>query len=183
MINLLPPEGKKRVRTEYWVRVVAAYFALTGLVFLIGAILLLPTYFYISFQASALAVSGQELEGDTQSYEALEKEIQLANDISRLLVDTPEYIEASAVIDEIYAVAGDRIDVNSIRILKEGRMITSVVVSGSALDRSALVAFRDGAEASEYFATVELPLSNLAEDRDIPFSLTLEPSSVLQTAI
>ena len=183
MINLLPPSGKKRVIIDYWIRVVSIFFTLVGISFLFIGALLLPTYFYLSFQAHALDVSELNLSDDVMSFQELEDEINIANDISNLLTKTQTYIEASQVIEEIKAFAGERIFVSNISIEKKDGQIIAVKVNGAADDRNALVQFRDNAEASEFFSEVDLPLSNLAQDRDIPFSLSLEPSETLQTAL
>lgn len=183
MINLLPPNGKKRVVVDYWIRVLSVLCILLGVSFLFTSALLLPTYFYLSFQAHALDISELDLSQDVMSFKELEDEINIANDISDVLNETPRYIEASRVIEEINTFAGEQIFVSNISIEKRDSQIIAVQVNGVADDRVSLVQFRDDAEANEFFSEVELPLSNLAQDRNIPFSLSLEPSEVLQSAL
>lgn len=183
MINLLPSEGKKKVIISYWMRVVSVYFMLVGIAFLVVGALLLPTYFYISFQTTALG-GGEEAGGEgVLNFKELEAEIDLANDLSAVLTETPMYIDVSEVISEIQSFAGSKITIQTIAIEKDGQIVSSVVVTGRAADRASLVAFRDDAEANRLFTEINLPLSNLAEDQDIPFSLSLEPSEVLQTPL
>ncbi len=183
MINLLPPQGKKRVIIDYWIRATSVLFTLVGICALVTCALLLPTYFYLSYQSQALQNTGSDIADEVMSFKELENEINVANDISELLIDSPEYIEASDVITEINTFAGEQIFVSNVTIEKQAGQIETVRVNGVANNRAALVQFRDDAETNEYFSKVDLPLSNLAQNQDIPFSLLLEPSELLQTKL
>ena len=181
MINLLPPEGKKRVLKNYWLRVLSVYFNLLGSAFFVTSALLLPTYFYVSFQIKAL---GTEMSNeDVESLKKVEASISDANEISELLLDTPDTVNDSDVINQILAFSDGLVSIGTIKIQKKDRKISEVTVSGTANDRSSLVSFRDSAEQHQYFDEVNLPLSNLAKDQDIPFSLTLEPSDLLKKGL
>lgn len=181
MINLLPPEGKKQVSKNYWFRVLSVYFTLFGSAFFVTSALLLPTYFYVSYQIDALsnAMSNEEAE----SFKRIEASIAEANDISELLLNTPNAVNDTEIINEILNFSGGLVSIDSIKIQKNNRKVNEVIVSGAANNRSSLVAFRDSVEQHKFFKEVNLPLSNLAKDQDIPFSLTLEPSDLLKNGI
>jgi hypothetical protein len=181
MINLLPPQGKKRVLRNYWLRIVSVYFLLLGAAFLVCAVLLLPTYFYISYQINALSNSF-EIE-NIEAQKQVESEIVKANEISKLLVSTPEVVNDSVIIKEVLMFSEGLASIGSITVVKNGREVSEVIVSGSAINRSSLLAFRDAAKEHRFFNEVNIPLSNLAKDQNIPFSLTLEPSEVLKADI
>jgi len=181
MTNLLPPEGKKQVFKNYWFRVLSVYFTLFGSAFLVTSALLLPTYFYISYQIDALSniISNEKAE----SFKKIESSITEANEISELLLNTPNAVNDTEIIKEILNFSGGLVSIDSIKIQKSDRKFKEVIVSGTANDRSSLVAFRDSAEQHKFFDEVNLPLSNLAKDQDIPFSLTLEPSDLLKNGL
>lgn len=181
MINLLPPEGKKRVLRNYWLRVSSVYFMLLGSAFFITAALLLPTFFYVSYQIQALGNS--ITEADVESLKKIETSISDANVISELLLSTPEVVHDSEIINEVITFSNNLVSVGTIRIQKNNRKVTEVTVNGTARDRSSLVSFKNNAEQHRFFDEVNLPLSNLAKDQDIPFSLTLEPSDILKKGI
>ncbi len=181
MINLLPPEGKKRVIKNYWLRVFSVYFTLLGSAFFVTLALLLPTYFYVSYQIDALGTSISN--EDAESLKKIETSITDANNISELLLHTPHVVNDTKIINEITSFSDGLVSIGTIKIQKKDRKVTEVTVSGRALNRSSLVSFRDSAEQHEFFDKVNLPLSNLAKDQDIPFSLTLEPSDVLKKGI
>ena len=166
---------------NYWLRIATVYLALLGLAFLITSALLLPTYFYISYQINAL--SSIITSEDEITLKQIESEISNANSISKLLLDTPQTVADSEVISEVLAFSQGLVNVGSIDIRKSNRTITEVVVTGTALNRNTLVSFRDSAEGHRFFSEVNLPLANLAKDQDIPFSLTLEPSEILNSPI
>lgn len=183
MINLLPPEGKKRVLTNYWIRVASVFLVLIGCSFLITTALLLPTYFYLSFQGNALSRNFTTVEAGSETYATLEKEINLANDISDVLLDEKIYIDVTEVTDQVMGFTSDKISISSVSISKTDGYISEVRVIGRAADRSSLLGFRDTVEAHELFSEVDLPLSDLAKDQDIPFSLKLEPSDLMKTPL
>lgn len=182
MTNLLPAQGKKRLKQQYWMRVATVFFIVAGIGFLVSAATLLPTYFYISFQSNALKNASAAHQADTLSFREMDDAIELANDISVALTADQEYINVNEVQKEIIAFSEGLATINNISIAKE-EYVTSVVVSGVAFDRESLVEFRDKAEAHRFFTYVKLPLSNLAKDQDIPFSLTLEPSETLMNPL
>jgi hypothetical protein len=52
----------------------------------------------------------------------------------------------------------------------------TVVLQGKALTREGLIAFKKNLEQDKRFSGVELPISDLAKSKDIPFALRLSYS-------
>jgi hypothetical protein len=52
---------------------------------------------------------------------------------------------------------------------------STISISGIANDRQTLIAFENSLNASGYFDTVSLPISNLARDKNINFQVKLSP--------
>jgi hypothetical protein len=178
MINLLPPEGRSLVKREYWLRVLSAYAVLLTVAFVITIVVLLPTYFHVAFQINTVIEDIANV-GSAEDFARLEGEIKTANAISSLLVKSTAPIPATTIIAEIKKLAEATNTIEGITISTKEGVVDSVVVTGSAKTRSTLVGMRDRIEAHEYFETVELPISNLAKDENIPFSLTIKPSTAL----
>lgn len=178
MINLLPPEGRSLVKREYWLRVVSAYAILLTIASVITIVILLPTYFHVAFQINTV-IEDIANTGSAEDYARLEGEIKTANAISGLLVKSTTPIPATTIIAELKELAETTNNIEGITITTKEGVVDSIVVTGIAQTRSALVGMRDRIEAHEHFETVELPISNLAKDENIPFSLIIKPSTTL----
>lgn len=178
MINLLPPEGRSLVKREYWLRVASAYAVLVTIASLVTIAVLLPTYFHVAFQINTVIEDIANV-GSAEDYARLEGEIKTANAISSLLVKSTAPIPATTIIAKIKELAETANTIEGISISTKEGVVDSIVVTGTARTRSALVGLRDRIEAHELFETVELPISNLAKDENIPFSLTIKPSTTL----
>jgi hypothetical protein len=53
----------------------------------------------------------------------------------------------------------------------------TLAISGVAQDRVTLITFQDNINASGHFSEVALPISNLAQDKDLDFQMTFTPAS------
>ncbi len=174
MFNLLPPTNKHALRSEYLLRraAVALWFATAA--FLFAALSLLPPLFLagqkemtLREQITALArtVAGDETTRFTQSVE----QIRL-----RLAALSPQLLGPS-LVSLLGSVAETRTEgVSLTRVAfdqTEGGAVT-VSIGGEAESRAALVAFQKALQGLKVFDTVELPVGNLAKDREISFSLS-----------
>jgi hypothetical protein len=73
---------------------------------------------------------------------------------------------------------GNGINLNTINVSRGvNNSLGPVSISGRAVDRQALADFRDRLLAEDAIEVVDFPISNLAKDRDIDFSMTLTMSS------
>ena len=81
----------------------------------------------------------------------------------------------SKVIEDIESAKGEGIVIKSYSFNRKNTGISPIVVTGDAKTRAQLSAFRDALEMNPYFKTVTLPLSDLAKDSDIEFSITITP--------
>ena len=56
---------------------------------------------------------------------------------------------------------------------RDGESVREISISGTAASRQALADFRNRLREEDGVESVDLPISNLAKDRDIPFELTV----------
>jgi len=77
------------------------------------------------------------------------------------------------LVTDLEKVARNTVEVKSIAFERNEGVVDAIRVAGNAPSRSALVDFRDGLEAHDSFSAVELPLSNLAKDKDISFNIVI----------
>lgn len=173
MFNLITEEHKKTIRTEYRLRlfaVVLFFFAFTGLV---GLVFLMPSFLAVSLNLTDLKQQKQNLEKeipelkDINSLEALSAQVNMK--IKAL--NSEEKSMPTEIINIINPAELRAIKLKSISYIKNNSEV-KVGVNGTATTRDALVAFSRQLETVEIFEKVNLPVSDLAKDRDINFSLT-----------
>lgn len=159
---------------EYWVRAVSVGLVLASAALLVVAVLLLPPYVLLNGLVSTKQASLDETKEKTSEYDISAKSLVQATALARLVVEgdrTPSFTNLVAVIEAARDPALVTIEGYDFSLV-DGQA-TPVIVSGNALTRQSLADFRDRLVASERVTAVDLPLSNLAKDRDLPFSLTV----------
>ena len=170
MANLLPQKERRHFRWEYRLRllVVILLFCIMTLVF--GIVLLLPSYF----------ISQSKGESIERQSELLKKTIALRErDMStELLLSTKSKIEALVITQK--RVPYTKIIQTIIQNLTEDIIVESfyykkgeMKIVGEADSRTELLLFSGRLKKEELFSRVDLPVSNLAQDSDITFSITL----------
>lgn len=173
MINLIPAKAKKAVLTEYWVRVVSVWVIIWSIVTFVCASILLPVYVLIGSQISALEVSASEASQKVSGYENVSATLVDASQHAKFALDEfsrPVFSDYITLFEEIQ---GSSIQLNNISLLRNAEGIEPILLVGVALDREALASFRDRLLAEEVITSVDLPISNLARDKDIPFTITV----------
>ncbi len=173
MINLIPPAAKKQVKIEYSIRTLSMLLVLFATALAIIGLLLVPTYVLIHSQLVTYEAQYNEVSELTNSYEDLEKAVTVTNVISTALLTSGSELLFSELITEIKVLAIENAHLESFTMLRSEGVITELRVSGEADSRASLVAFRDALEDHSLFESAALPLSNLAKDVNIPFSISI----------
>lgn len=173
MINLIPPSAKKSTLIEYWMRVVTAWFILFSIVLIAGAGILLPTYVLISSQVGVYEESAAAASEKVANYENVSEQLVQASQQAKLIVDEMTLPVFSGYIDMFEQLQGEGIQIESIEMSRDGLAISPIIIDGTASDRQTLASFRERLLEKEEIILVDLPISNLAKDSNIQFSLTV----------
>lgn len=173
MANLLPEEYQKETRRRYEVRLIILYLFFLATTGLITAVFLTPTILAINGETRSLLKQKDSLEKETPELKNLaEMELaasQLKKNLSALKkTDTALFMEA---ISRVIKGKNQRIKVQSMSYRnKEGEI--EVALRGEAATRESLIDFVKTIENTETFSKVNLPVSDLAKDKDVSFSIT-----------
>lgn len=171
MVNLLPPPVKASVIRAYYLRLGALTLLLISLALLVGGLLLLPSYFLAQASAEngerylvALeeTVGLKERAGAGATMSALAERVRILKEYAGTPMTT-------SLVDTVVGAKPKSVSIN--RISWEASTAT-VKVSGTAATRDALLAYVAALEESPLLSGVVLPLSQLASDRTIPFSIS-----------
>lgn len=174
MINLIPPEAKKHVRNEYWVRVISVWLMLLGAGALMVGVLYVPVYVLIQSQLESYSSKYEVASSENSEFVAAEKEVQRANTVALLLSSKKESVKFSDLLETLESLSGPAVAINDFSFSRtETEKVSNITIIGIAQSRQALVAFSQAIENDELFESAEIPISNLAKDSDIPFSIRI----------
>lgn len=172
MINLIPPDGRKIVAREYWVRVISTWCLLATLALIVGTVLLVPSYVLTNTHLEAIREQTNEnLEGELD-YKEAESAIKRANELSRKLNTNTPYVRLTEIVDAVDVEVTSGIIIRNFRINDDGELVR-VEVQGIAATRPDLSSFKSRLESIPLVEGVDLPISNLALEEELPFTVTL----------
>ena len=173
MINLIPAAAKKGLIKEYWVRTVTVWFYLWSVSILLGVFILIPSYVLINSQVSAYKDSAESASKKIANYENVSKELERSGKLATMMNENFAAEDISGYIALFRNLEQDGITISAISISHGEKGIDPIKVAGFADNRQALAAFRDRVVAEATVSSVDLPISNLAKDKDIPFEITV----------
>lgn len=174
MINLIPPHARKQVRLEYWIRVVSLWMMLVSTALIAVGFLLVPSIVLMKNQMMVYSDEYNIADAQNETYTQLQLDVTLLNTLAKVLIENKTPILFSQLISGIKNHIDDNIFLTSISSSRneEGK-IENIEISGNANSRKSLVEFRDNLELDPMFESVYLPISNLAKDKYVTFSLQI----------
>lgn len=174
MINLIPPVVRKAIVKEYWVRVVSVFLFVASAVALISIVFLSPVYVLVSAQVDVYAQSASEAALRVAEYDVSAGALVEANGMAQKIVELREVDNFSAATELLESLQSADIVLEGFEFGRDADgYLAPVQVNGEASTRQALADFRDRLLAEPTVSEVNLPISNLAKDKDIQFSLSV----------
>lgn len=173
MINLIPPKAKKSIVTEYWVRVSSTWSYLWAFTFICSAAIVFPAYISVSSQVSVYEESAQQASAKVADYKSAATGLVRSSQQASVVVNESRLPDFSDYIALFEDLQGSQVSIERISISRSVDGIKPVQIVGTAFDRQSLASFRDRLLAESIVDEVDLPISNLAQDSDIQFSLLL----------
>jgi hypothetical protein len=176
-MNLLPITEKEALKKGFKLRffILASLIAAASLI--CGSIMLLPSYFLAAgnFSKDSLGYSsGDGSSTSTQELLNLPKEIDsklklLQSNGSNIAVTDPisKTIENLPAGIKLHSISFDR---DKTYKDKKG---TVILISGVAAERDSLVSYLALLKVPGLFSDVDMPVSNLAKDVNLPFSINI----------
>ena len=175
MINLLPVEEKKKLHRDYALRLFSVTLGVVSVSAIIGIVTLLPSYFISDLEKRAAveeierirSINGEDGQEDIMK---VLKEAQL-----KLKILSPEYEKVSVrtVFDTAIGYKPKTVTLTGLVYQEEDEGKIRITINGVADNREDLLVFSQDLKRDALFDDVELPVSNLAKDRDLSFTLTV----------
>lgn len=180
MINLIPSEEKKKIRKDFYMRVIIVSFFVLGIAVLLSNVMLIPAVFYASLEKKLAEDHFKNTENnlsvdlnkeDKVLIESLDSKINLINNFRK-----DKFLVSVRVIDNILNIKIDGIKINEINYTNDITKGKSINIRGQASSREKLLTFKNKLSQDANFKKVDLPVSNFVKSSNIEFNLVLIPS-------
>jgi hypothetical protein len=170
MSNLIPLTARTAIKREYWIRVISVWVLLVATGLMITALLLLPAYVLIESQKRAYATAYSEASVQSDEFATITDTIEETNTVARELLQQAEATRISS-----YLVVVDEALTEETRLMffSFQQNENTIAIGGVADDRQALALLKSRLEATSQFERVELPISSLAGNEDISYTMQL----------
>jgi hypothetical protein len=177
-MNLLPKTEKETLIKGFKYRFIIVVLFLVAASFLLGFIMLLPSYLltsgYFSASVSTNNYPSNETEDSINKILNLPVEINSKLKIFQLNINT---LSVTDSLSKIIKFVPHGITLNSFSFSRnqtyKQKNGTTILVSGMANDRDSLVSFSTNLKNSNSFSSVEVPVSSLTKDKNLPFSMNI----------
>ena len=176
MINLIPPEGYKMMKREYLLRVGAVYCFLFSVVCVLIGTALIPMYVLVRAEINEMSLESVREQGTAEMLRNVDATITITNSVLSQLTTKERTFLVSAAIDEIQRLAPEGVTFETFYIDGARDDAEKIQVQGASPTREKLAQLKTLLEASEMFQTVEVPISDLARDVNLSFTITILPS-------
>lgn len=156
-------------------RVIATMGFLFGFVVLVLGVAHIPTYILVGAQIQALEVVAEEESSREAQVNEAEEEVNRMKSIIDQLKTTEESSGVVPLIDEIDSLAPNQVALRSFTLNSDSKSgkLEEIQVQGVAQNREALAAFKNLLEASENFSQADIPISDLARESNLTFTVTI----------
>lgn len=178
MLNILSTTEKKKVRTEYWLRLaIVAIFAI-GTLAAVSLVLMAPSYLLAETKFSEAERSLSALQkkyGDNTQEKDLGVQIRDINNKILLLTNTTTGtgLLPSQTILSILAIKNSAIKLIGISY-QSTSVSDRIVLTGTAATRDTLSQFAEDLKKEPTFTNVTLPISSYVKSTNIDFSIVID---------
>lgn len=178
-MNLLPETEKKLIKKGLNLRFLIVFSLLVALALLVGIVSLVPAFVLAKAKLMETTLLAQAENHsrtiETEKILAVPEEIKSKTEI--FLKSIPKF----RVAEIFYLIAKDLpagVVVKSVSFAGQsaGQTPREVRVSGVSGDRQSLIAFSDKLRAESLFVGVEVPVSSLTREKNLPFSIKIKLS-------
>ncbi|GEM_PF-2388256 len=174
ILNLLPPENRNRLGYEQMARFFILVFSTMAAILLTGAILLLPTYFFLFFETKGLdaQVATAELAARSEETQKTETLIRETNtNLKWLKRDHP--LSPSFVTRHYAAIAAEMPPALTLLSFSYQKKGAAISIRGKAARRGDLIQFMENLRNRAEFTNIQSPVANLLKEENIDFTLSL----------
>ncbi|HEY4508810.1 MAG TPA: PilN domain-containing protein [Candidatus Paceibacterota bacterium] len=178
MFNLLPDNIKQKIKSEYRLRLLSVVLVSVLFLQVVSLFLLLPSWVLSLYKEKEAVAQKNFLDKslltlDTKSTSSVITDL---NTKLNALSSSLSYPKILPLVNSIIANKSGEIRIKELSFDYTSENTANVVVKGVSSNRDSLVAFVKKIQDSNIFKNVNLPISNLAKDKNIDFSINMTVS-------
>lgn len=176
LTNLLPPERQSTLLRDYFLRLGVVTAVLLGILTLVSAVLLVPTYVFLVKSATAKEAQLATIESALSSANEKELSVRLAalTADAAVLTALSNAPSASAIMRAVLALSRPGITLSGFAYTPTAKKVSSTLtVSGTAATRDALRNYQLALQGAPFALSAVLPVSAYAKDTNITFTITV----------
>lgn len=178
MANLLPSHERQELAHQRMRRLMSAILVLVSGVFVIGTVLLIPSFVAAisSREAGKVRLETTRRLLDRQKDATAASDVVSTKEKVSLVIRDNDTLSASDILAQVVEIVPSQVSLQSVLWSDEGET-AFLDMTGSAATRNSLIAFGDALRSSGLFTEVTIPIESLAQQTDLHFrlSLTLAP--------
>ena len=181
MLNLIPQKHNDLVRGEYVKRFFTMFLFLFGFILLSLCVFIFPSYTSIKSNQNILENNLTSLRNSSISQDK-DKVLAVVDDLKRKtsLISMVEGEKPSDYFDKVLSMKTNGISFTNISYNKRPDKVKEISVQGVADSRLDLISFSKKTKQTSWVVGTDIPVSNLASDKNIPFSITFTATSTNQ---
>jgi hypothetical protein len=178
MLNLLPKDYKDKVRREYIRRFLIVMLMGLSIIDIFLIVAVFPMYSSIITRNKIVVEEKKALEGSSRAKDR-DPVLKNVKDLESKLkiMETVPGEKPTEYIDDALLLKGEGIHIQSISYIKKSNTQKVISFNGVASSRTSLIEFSKRVKGSNWATTSDIPISNLAGDKNINFLVTLTATS------
>lgn len=174
MINLIPQHAKRSIKIEYLSRLLTVTFAALSCVLVAASVLLVPQLVLLHSQNSALSQQYEASMSTKQAIDSYVTQIKNTNQAIELVHQVVIIGNLVPYIKHIQSYESVGVTFDYIKVDRKADAGVVIKMAGMAATRNDLAILKNSLVTDPVIAEVDLPLENLAKDKDLPFHISLE---------
>lgn len=175
MFNLLPENLRKNIITDYRLRLTILSLLFVVLIQVCFLIFLFPTWLTSNYKEKDYLIRSEEMNTflSTLDLASTTSNVKNLNNKLSTINENLSYPLSLPIINNILSKKTTNIKISGIYYTINSKNSGLVTVNGVSDKRDSLVLFAENLRSIPEFKKVDLPISNLAKDKNIEFTINI----------
>jgi len=175
MSNLLPENLRDKIKKEYKLRLVIVSIIIVIIIQISLIIFMIPSWLSSFYKEKDFSLKNEEMSQflSTLDIASTTSYIKLVNTKLATIDKSLDYPKLVPIIDNVLSKKTSGIKIDGIYFTVNSENTAVLNINGIGSTRESIVSFAEKLRETSYFKNVNLPISNLAKDKNIDFAISL----------
>ncbi len=175
MFNLLPKNLRDRIKKEYKLRLTIVSIISVIFIQVCFLVFVFPSWLSSYYKEKDFFLKNEEMSQflSTLDIASTTSYIKLVNTKLTTIDKSLDYPKLIPIIDDVLSKKISGIKIDSIYFAVNNENTAVLNINGIGSTRESLVSFAEKLKETSYFKNVNLPISNLAKDKNIDFTISI----------